>query len=90
MWIGGFAVLMFGSVLWVIALGYGNQVLLGSSSSVSIIFNTIFSVILLKESIKCNDIGAIIMICLGSVLFLSIAKNDHRSYSEDQLLKLYE
>ena len=89
-WIWGFIILLFGSFLYVIALSFGNQVLLGSSSSLSIIFNTIFSVIFLKEKIKCNDIGAIIMICIGTVLFLSIAKNDHRAYTENQLFNLFQ
>ena len=89
LWIWGFIILLVGSFLYVVALSFGNQVLLGSSSSLSIIFNTIFSVLILKEKIKCNDIGAIIMICIGTVLFLSIAKNDHRNYSENQLFNLF-
>jgi len=41
--------LIIGSVLNIVALGYGNQVLLASLRSVSIIFNTVLSIWMLKE-----------------------------------------
>ena len=50
-WIGGFISLIIGSVLNVLALGFGNAILLSSSSSFSVIFNMIFSVIILKEKV---------------------------------------
>lgn len=88
-WISGFVSLIAGSALNVVALGYGNQLLLASTSSLSIIFNTLFSVFLLKEPLRRWDLISIMLICVGSILFLLVAKNDEVNYSEKQLLDLY-
>ena len=74
-WIMGFFSLILGSVLNVVALSFGNQLLLASTSSLSIIFNTLMAVIFLKERFVKTDMIAIFLICLGSLLFLMLAKN---------------
>jgi len=87
-WLGGFTSIVLGSLCNVVALGYGNVLLLASSSSLSIIFNTAFSVTLLNEKIVKKDILAMLFICIGSILFLIIAKNDPEEYTPKSLLDL--
>ena len=50
-WYLGFFSLIVGTTFNVWALGYGNQTLLSSTSSFSIIFNSILSVLFLKETL---------------------------------------
>jgi drug/metabolite transporter (DMT)-like permease len=88
LWFGGFMTIIAGSLCNVIALGYGNVLLLASSSSLSIIFNTAFSVTLLNEKLVKKDILAMLFICIGSILFLIIAKNDTEEYTPKSLLDL--
>ena len=87
-WLGGFAAIVAGSLCNVVALGYGNVLLLASSSSLSIIWNTIFSVCFLKEKLLKKDMVAMVFICIGSILFLMIAKNDPEAYTPKSLLDL--
>ena len=74
-WSIGFISLLVGTFFNIYALSFGNQTLLSSTSSFSIIFNTIFSIILLREPLFKTDILGILLICLGSTLFLISAKN---------------
>jgi drug/metabolite transporter (DMT)-like permease len=89
LWLFGFAILILGSILNIIALGYGNVLLLASSSSLSIIFNTGLSVTLLNEKLLKKDILAMTFICIGSILFLTVAKNDPEEYTVSTLMDLY-
>jgi len=88
-WWIGLVNLIAGSVINVVALGYGNQLMLASTSSISIIFNTLLSVFILKETFFRSDAISILLICTGSVLFLAIAKNDETTYTEEELANLY-
>ena len=69
-WPFGFLSLIVGSVSNVVALGYGNPILLSSSSSISIIINTILSILILKEKLHKSDVYAGILICTGSIAFI--------------------
>lgn len=89
MWWVGFVCVCLGSFLNIAALGNGNQIMLASSSSFSIIFNTIMSVHFLKEPLTRKDVSAIVLICLGSVLFLLNSKSDDTTYTTKELLALY-
>ena len=60
----------------VTALSYGNVTLLASMSALSIIFNTVLSVVLLKENFSKSSLFSILIICIGSGLFLVNAKNE--------------
>jgi len=75
-WTGGLLITTVGSVIYIPALSYGNQILLASSCSLSIIFNLLFALSILKERILPSDMLGIVMICFGSVLFLYCAKNE--------------
>ena len=48
-WISGFICLLVGSFFNIQALNYGNVVLLACTSSMSIVFNTLFAIIILNE-----------------------------------------
>lgn len=48
-WLLGFSSLIIGSACHVVALGFGNQVLLSTLRSFTVFFNTVFSVTILKE-----------------------------------------
>jgi uncharacterized membrane protein len=76
-WLMGVFMMALREVVHVTALSYGNQVLLSSSSSITIIHNTILSVVFLKETLHKTDVIAISMICMGSMAFLTIAHNDN-------------
>jgi hypothetical protein len=88
-WIGGFFVLIIGSFLYIAALCFGNQIFLGCSSAISIIFNTVISAVVLKERIVKTDILAIILICIGTITFMVIAKNEKIALTTDQIQNLY-
>lgn len=88
-WIAGFTSLIVGSVLNIVALGYGNQVLLSSFAGFTIIANTVLSVLLLKEPFYKTDPIAIALMCLGSGGFLFFAKNSPQDYDFDTLIALY-
>ena len=57
--------------------------------SFTIVFNSILSVIVLKEQLFRSDIVAIFLICFGSTLFLLQAKNDEVKYTPDQFREMY-
>ena len=74
-WILGF-ILSFTTIgLDTIAMNYGNQILLASCSAISVLFNSILSVLLLKENIQVGDVFALIVICTGATMFMMNAKN---------------
>ena len=75
-WLSGFVILMLGNGFNIEAVNYGNVVLLLCTSSMSIVFNTIFSIVLLGESLTKNRVIGITVICIGSTFFLLNAKND--------------
>jgi hypothetical protein len=79
-WIGGFLSIIVGSLFNMGAMAYGTQVLLSSTSSFSILFNTLLSCCYLKETLFRSDIIAIFLICFGSTMFLVSAKNDETKY----------
>ena len=75
-WIYGFINLFIGTVLHIIALGFGNQLLLSATGALAIIANTVLSVVILNETCHRSDPLAIFLMCLGSGGFLFCAKND--------------
>ena len=70
-WIIGVFSWFVGSMMNLMALNYGNQILLSSSSCFVTIYNTILSVLVLGEKLQLIDITAIILMCTGSVIFLT-------------------
>lgn len=70
-WLIGVFSWFIGSMMNLVALDYGNQILLSSSSCFVTIYNTILSVVFLGEKLQLIDITAIILMCTGSVIFLT-------------------
>ena len=88
-WYLGFISLLVGTFFNIYALSYGNQTLLSSTSSFSIMFNTIFSVVFLREPLFRSDCLGILLICIGSTMFLLSAKNDDSLLTSDELYETY-
>jgi hypothetical protein len=88
-WILGFICLFIGSLFNVVALGLGDQILFSITSSFSIVLNTVFSVIFLRESLLLSDFFSICIICGGSTLFLLTAKNRDDDFSAEALYANY-
>ena len=89
-WFMGLLSLAFGSMLNLIALGYGNQLVLASSSSLTIIHNTMMSVIFLNEKLYRSDMIAIFLMCVGSLIFVFSARPTELVIKDDEeLLRLY-
>ena len=74
-WIIGVFSWFCGSMMNLVALDYGNQILLSSSSCFVTIYNTILSVVYLGEKLQLIDITAIILMCTGSIIFLTGVQN---------------
>lgn len=62
---------MLGSILNIVALGYGNAILVSGSRTMAIVNNQILSIAILKEKLHKNDVIAAFLIIVGSVLFIS-------------------
>ena len=63
--------------------------LLSFTSSFSITWNTILSVLYLKEEWVKEHIKAIGVVIIGSGSFLLVAHNEEREFAEGELLSLY-
>ena len=81
-WISGYINILIGSFFNVMALGYGNVMMLACMSGLSIIFNTILAVTLLGEKLIVRRVVGICFIIFGSALFLTYAKNDDTEYTK--------
>ena len=88
-WMFGLFILLLGCISNTVSIGIGSQMLMAGTSSVTVILTCILSVLILHERLMRIDIAGIILICLGSTLFVIQAKNGTRLNSELQLLQLY-
>ena len=82
-WWGGFLMLGIGNFCNIKALDWGNQLLMSTTCCFSVIFNTIFCVLLLKEKLYFIRLVAVIVICIGSSIFLSLGKNSEEDMTFD-------
>ena len=57
--------------------------------SITIIMNCILSMWFLKEQLSGMDWGGILIICAGSCLFITQAKNDDVPFTKEELWSLY-
>ena len=80
-WIFGLLTLVLGSILNIIALGVGDQILFSVTTSFSIVLNTIFSQVFLGETLKQSDFIGIMMVVLGSLFFMMVAKSNDKTYT---------
>lgn len=85
----GMCSLILGSVFNVIALNIGNQFLVASTCSLSIIFNTFMSVFLLKEKFYPSDSLSLVLIATGCTMFMLEGKASDNHYTDAQLQAIY-
>ena len=88
-WIAGFLNLLLGCFFNIMAIAYGNVMMLACMSGLSIIFNTILAVTLLDEKLLVRRVIGMAFVIVGSVLFLIFAKNDDKEYTAGELIALY-
>lgn len=79
-WIFGLITLILGAGLNVVALSIGDQTLFSITTSFSIVLNTVFSHLFLKETMSNSGIAGICLIMIGSCLFMMKAKCDNTVY----------
>lgn len=89
LWWGGFLMIGIGNVCNIAALNYGNQFLLSTTCCISVIFNTIFCVLLLKEKLYLIRLVALVVICVGASLFLGLGQDVGGEPTLDAILALY-
>ena len=90
MWIGGFICLLLGTSFNILAVGYGNLILMASFSAVTIVFNQLLSIKLLNENFSRYDFLALIFISAGSIMTLVYAKSESsKVYGEKELFYLF-
>jgi hypothetical protein len=90
MWIGGFICLLLGTSFNILAVGYGNLILMASFSAVTIVFNQLLSIKLLNENFSRYDFLALIFISAGSIMTLVYAKSEsNKVYGEKELFYLF-
>jgi len=87
--LSGFFCIIFGTVSNVVAIRYGNLLLLASSSALTMIFNTILSVYILHENFTRWDLVAILLICLGSISCMFFSKTNESELTQAELLALF-
>ena len=70
---------MFGQILNLVSIGYGSLLILASSSALTIIFSSVFSVVILKEKFSKRDGVAVALIVSGSIvcMILSASENEN-------------
>lgn len=88
-WLSGFFCILLGTAANVIALGFGNLLLLASSSALTMIFNTVLSVHILQENFTRWDVLAITLICIGCICCMFYIKSSDTQLSEAELFDLY-
>ena len=88
-WISGFICVIFGTIANILAIRFGDLLLLASSSALTMIFNTILSVYILGESFTKWDVIAIFLICSGSISCMIFSKTSNQELSEDELYGRY-
>lgn len=88
-WVCGGLAVIGGSALQLAALGFGNQVLLSGLMALGIVFNSILSVLILKEPCAKSDPFALLLMVIGSAFFVILAKNPQEDYTLERLVALY-
>ena len=85
----GFFCIILATLFNVVAMRYGNLLLLASSSALTMIFNTILSVYILHESFTKWDVLAFVFICTGCISCMIFSKNSDAKLSEEELFHMY-
>lgn len=84
-WWLGMIFLVFGAVGNIVAVNYGNIILLSSSSSFNLIFSMMLSVIILKETCGPVDLVSVVVICMGTISCILAAKTSDKVLKGDDI-----
>lgn len=80
-WILGFITMLMGCLLNILSVGTGSQMIMGGTSSSTIVLTCILSVCFLNERLLSIDIIGIIITVVGSTLFISQSKISLKQYT---------
>lgn len=89
LWRAGLGLVILGSFADFAALNFAPQSLVAPLGSLTLVSNTLYSPLLLKEQITKCDVISTLVIILGSVLTVVFAPHVDRRYSMVELLDLY-
>lgn len=88
-WWSGMGCLILGAVGNIVAVNYGNVILLSSSSSFNLIFSCLLSVIILEETINFLNVISMMVICVGSICCILSAKSSSSQLTGDNIDMLF-
>ena len=88
-WMTGLFCIVLGTLANVVAIRYGNLLLLASSSAITMIFNTILSIYILKERFTKWDAVAFVFITTGCISCMIFSKTSDAPLSQQELINLY-
>ena len=89
LWCAAFGILWIATGVDVWAMAWGNETLIACTMATTNLFNTVLSIVFLKESWSKVDLIAILLICISSTCFLLIIHDDDRVLDNDDLLYMY-
>ena len=88
-WFFGFFCIILGTLFNIVSIRFGNILLLASSSALTLIFNTILSVLILKEKYFKSDIVGIVLCSLGSITSMIFSKNSDKEFTSKEIYDLF-
>ena len=88
-WIVGFILLFIGSLIHVAVLPFVDLVILSTGTAISIVLNTVMSVMYLGEKfLPAYDIPALSMIIVGSLAICLMSSYDETTFTPDRIREL--
>jgi uncharacterized membrane protein len=84
-WWSGLIALFVGGATNVFSAAYGNVILMASSGSVTLLFNLLLSVLVLKETFTKWDGLSLFLICGGSLTCMLYSKNEQEMLSVEEI-----
>ena len=82
---------VFGAALNVLAVSYGDILILSSSSSITLMFNGIYSRIILKENLSLRYDGlAMLFILTGQIICAVFSKNEDEEIEKNPNIEIID
>lgn len=88
-WISGFIFIVIGTLANIGAVKFGNLLLLASTSALTLIFSAVLSIKILGESYQKSDILAMLLICVGSIASMMVAKTSTEEFTAKEITDLF-
>jgi len=85
-WWAGFLLIIFGTVLDVVALAFAAQSLVAPLAGLSLVFNVLIAPCFLEEVVTRIDLVATAIILLGCTMAVAFADHEHTSYDFDEIV----